>query len=130
MCGMIVEDQPDCGAGRIGGIEQLEEFNEFAAAMAVLDQGMDLAGDEVDPGQQADRAVPLIFMITGEGCMAVRAADPGPLSRSPVQTSLSPREGIAPAKRVGEARDWACVFADNGRFQATEIALIHISGGK
>ena len=57
---MIVEDQPDCGAGRIGGIEQLEEFDEFAAAMAVLDQGMDLAGDEVDPGQQADRAVPLI----------------------------------------------------------------------
>jgi hypothetical protein len=61
MCGMIVEDQPGCGRGRVGGIEQLEEFDEFAAAMAVLDRGMDLAGDEANPGQQADRSVPLIF---------------------------------------------------------------------
>jgi hypothetical protein len=34
-------------------------FDEFAAAMAVLDQGMDLAGDKIDAGQQADRAVRL-----------------------------------------------------------------------
>ena len=33
MCsGMIVEDQLDRGAGRIGGIEKLEEFDELAAA--------------------------------------------------------------------------------------------------
>jgi hypothetical protein len=43
--------------GRIGVVEKLEEFDEFAAAMAILDQRMDLAGDEVDGGQQADRAV-------------------------------------------------------------------------
>jgi hypothetical protein len=41
--GMIVEDQLDRGAGRIGGIEQLEEFDEFSAAVAVSDQGMDLS---------------------------------------------------------------------------------------
>jgi hypothetical protein len=33
------------------GVEQLEEFDEFAATMAILDQRMDLAGDEVDAGQ-------------------------------------------------------------------------------
>jgi hypothetical protein len=47
--------------GRIGIVEKLEEFDEFASAMANLDQRMDLAGDEVDTGQQADRAVALIF---------------------------------------------------------------------
>jgi hypothetical protein len=51
--GMIVEDQLDRRVGRIGGIEKLQEFDEFAAAMAILDQRMDLAGDEVDAGQQA-----------------------------------------------------------------------------
>jgi hypothetical protein len=54
---MIVEDQIDRGVGRIGGIEELEEFDEFAAAMTVPDQGMNLAADKVDAGQQADRAV-------------------------------------------------------------------------
>ena len=65
--GMIVEDQLDRGVGRIGGVEKLEEFDEFAAAMAIPDQGMDLAGKQVDAGQQADRAVALIFMIAREG---------------------------------------------------------------
>jgi len=66
---MIVEDQLDRCVGRIGGVEKLEEFDEFAAAMAILDQRMDLAGDEVDAGQQADRAVTFIFMLTCEGRM-------------------------------------------------------------
>jgi len=52
--GMIVEDHFDRGMSRISGIEELEEFDEFATAMAVLDQGMDLAGQQVDPGQQAE----------------------------------------------------------------------------
>ena len=33
VCGMIVEDQLDRGAGRIGGIEKLEEFDELPAAI-------------------------------------------------------------------------------------------------
>jgi hypothetical protein len=48
---MIVEDQLDRRVGRIGGVEKREEFDEFAAAMAILDQRMDLAGDEVDASQ-------------------------------------------------------------------------------
>jgi len=47
--GMIVEDELDRGRGRIGGVEQLEEFDKFAAAVAILDQGVNLAGDEIDP---------------------------------------------------------------------------------
>src|SRR5271156_170415 len=72
VCGMIVEDQLDRRMGRIGVVEKLEEFDEFAAAMAILDQRMDLAGDEVDTGQQADRAVALIFMLPCEGRVDAR----------------------------------------------------------
>jgi hypothetical protein len=53
VCGMIVEDQLDRGTGRIGRIEQLEELDELSAAVAVSDQGMHLAGEQIDPGQQA-----------------------------------------------------------------------------
>ena len=42
---MIVEDQLDRRAGRIGGIEKLEEFDELAAAMAVSDKRVDLPGE-------------------------------------------------------------------------------------
>jgi hypothetical protein len=63
MRGMIVKDQLDRRPRRIGNIETLEEFDEFAAAMAILDNRVDLAGDEVDAGQQADRTMALIFML-------------------------------------------------------------------
>ena len=48
--GMVVEEQFD---GGIGGVEPLEEADEFARAMAILDTGMHLAGQQIDPGQQA-----------------------------------------------------------------------------
>src|ERR1700734_526326 len=67
---MIVEDQLDRRMGRIGGVEELEEFEEFeefAASMAVLDESVDLAGDEIDAGQQADRAVTLVLVAAREG---------------------------------------------------------------
>src|SRR5215208_1555255 len=69
MCGMIVENQLDRGAGRIGGIEQLEEFDELPAAVAVSDQGMDSAGEQIDPGQQAECAMAFVLMIAREGRM-------------------------------------------------------------
>ena len=56
---MIVEDQLDRGAGRIGGIEKLEEFDELAAAVAISDERVDLAGEQINPGQQAERAMTL-----------------------------------------------------------------------
>jgi len=67
--GVIVEDQLDRCMSRIGGIEKIEEFDEFAAAEAILDQGVDLAGEQIDAGQQADGAVALVFIIAREGRM-------------------------------------------------------------
>src|SRR5208337_693135 len=68
--GMIVEDQLDCRMGRIGDVEELEEFNEFAAAVAVLDESVDLAGEQIDAGQQADRAVALVLVVARQGRMS------------------------------------------------------------
>ena len=81
---MIVEDQLDRGVGRIGGVEKLEELDELAAAMAIPDQGMDLAGDEIDAGQQADRAVALIFVLA---CKV--ACTPGSGGRSGAVVSIA-----------------------------------------
>ena len=53
--GMIVEDQVDRRVGRVCGVEQLEEVDELAAAMTILDQGVNLAGQQVDAGHQASR---------------------------------------------------------------------------
>ena len=69
MRGMIVEDQVDCRVGWVGLIEELEELDELAAAVAILDQGVHLAGQQIDAGQQADRAVALVFMVACEGRM-------------------------------------------------------------
>jgi hypothetical protein len=64
---MIVENQLDRRMGRVGGIEKLEEFDELMAAMAILDQSVNLTGEQIDAGQQADRAITFIFMIAREG---------------------------------------------------------------
>ena len=69
MRGMIVEDQMDCRVGRVGRIEELEELDELAAAVAIFHQGVNLAGQQVDTGQQADRAVALVFVVAREGRM-------------------------------------------------------------
>ena len=69
VCGMIVENQLDRRMGRIGGVEDLEELDEFAAAVAVPDEGVNLAGEQIDAGQQTDRAVALVFMIARESGM-------------------------------------------------------------
>ena len=37
--------------GWIGGVEEFEEFDEFAAAMTVPDEGMNFAAEKVDAGQ-------------------------------------------------------------------------------
>jgi hypothetical protein len=39
-----------------GGYAVQEDFDELAAAAAVSDKGVDLAGERTDPGQQAERA--------------------------------------------------------------------------
>ena len=55
--------------GRIGRVENFEEFDELAAAVTLLDQGVDLAGEQINPGEQAERAMALILVIAREGRM-------------------------------------------------------------
>jgi len=69
---MIVEDQLDRGRGRIGRIDKLEKLNELAAAMAVAHQGMHLPADEINPSEQADRAVAFVFVVAGKTRMPAR----------------------------------------------------------
>src|SRR5262245_19199314 len=59
---MIVEDQLDHGVSRIGGIQHLEELDELSAAVAVSDQGMDLTGKQINPGQQTERAMAFVLI--------------------------------------------------------------------
>jgi hypothetical protein len=35
--------------------------------VAILDEGVNLAGQQINPGQQADCAIALVFMIAREG---------------------------------------------------------------
>lgn len=81
---MIVEDQLDGGVGRIGGIDQLEEFDELAAAVAVLDERVDPACQQVNSNQQAEGAMTPMFKIARKRRMDARhGASPAPSSRSP-----------------------------------------------
>jgi hypothetical protein len=41
---MVVKDDLDRGIRWVGGIEEFEELDKFAAAMAVLDQGVNVTG--------------------------------------------------------------------------------------
>jgi hypothetical protein len=43
MGGMVVEDKLDRGVGGVSGIQDFEKFNEFAAAVAFPDEGVDVA---------------------------------------------------------------------------------------
>ena len=64
---MVVEDQLDRHVGGISGVEPLEEADELTRPMAIFDARVHLAGEQVDPGEQAERAVALVFVITREG---------------------------------------------------------------
>jgi hypothetical protein len=37
---------------RIGGVDKLEKLDEFAAAMAIPDEGMNLTGQQIDAGRK------------------------------------------------------------------------------
>ena len=63
---VVVEDQLDGGLRRVGCIEVIEKSNELARAVAFLDAGMHASGQQVDAGQQAERAVAFVFMVAGK----------------------------------------------------------------
>src|SRR5262245_63937978 len=67
VCGMIVENQLDRCVGWISSIEKLQELDELSAAVAVSDERMDFAGEQINPSQQAERAMAFVFMIPRKG---------------------------------------------------------------
>ena len=69
---MVVEDHFDGGVRRISGIEFLEQTDELPRAMAIFDASANLAGEQVDPGEQAQRAMTLVFMIARPARMRPR----------------------------------------------------------
>ena len=48
---MIIEDQLDRRIRRIGGVEELEEFGVRDCGYSIFNQGIDFAGEQIDPGQ-------------------------------------------------------------------------------
>src|SRR6266481_3620218 len=63
MGGMVIENDLDRGVGGVGDVEELEKLDEFAAAVALLDQGMDVTGEQIDPRHQGQGAVALVLVI-------------------------------------------------------------------
>lgn len=62
----ILSDQADNLRFEIVELEAFEEADELARAMAILDAGMHMAGERVDAGQQAQRAVALVLVVARE----------------------------------------------------------------
>src|SRR5262252_1927177 len=63
MGGMVVENDLDRGVGRVSPVEELKKLDEFAAAVAFLDQGMDVTGEQIDTRHQGQGAVALVLVI-------------------------------------------------------------------
>jgi hypothetical protein len=68
----LVDNQMDRRVGGVSRIDKLEEIDELATAVAVLDQAVHLAAQQIDPRRQARRALALIFVITRETRMHAR----------------------------------------------------------
>jgi len=69
---VVVEDQLNRGAGRISGLDLLEETDKLPRSVTLLDAGMHFACQQIDPGQQAQCAMTFVFMVACEGRMNSR----------------------------------------------------------
>jgi hypothetical protein len=78
-------------------VEKPEELDGLATAVAVLDQGMDFSGHQVDSSQQADRALPLVLVIACEGRMDARL---GGKSGAAVPNSMPCSRGRSQRQRL------------------------------
>src|SRR5205807_8926493 len=67
MGGMVVENDLDGGVGGVGVVEEHEKLDEFATAVAFLDQGMYVTGEPIDTGHQGQGAVTLVLVIAHHG---------------------------------------------------------------
>src|SRR5262245_38887178 len=67
MSGVVVEDDFNCGVGRIGGIEELEKLDELAAAVPLFDNGVDVTGQQIYARHQGKGAVAFVLVIAHYG---------------------------------------------------------------
>jgi hypothetical protein len=51
---MIIKDQVDHRMGWIGRVEKLAKLDELAAAVAILDQGVNLTVQQIDAGRRTN----------------------------------------------------------------------------
>src|SRR6202043_2764597 len=49
------------------GVKKLKKLNEFTTAVAVLDQSVDVTGEQVDARHQSEGAVAFVLVITHDG---------------------------------------------------------------
>src|SRR5438477_5196408 len=106
MSGMVVENHLDRGVGGVGPVEELEKLDEFAAAVAFLDQGMDVTGEQIDPRHQGQGTVALVFVIAHHG-----RADAGKWRAI--------RRG-----RADRLNPWFLVVRDDGEASATAVLAL------
>ena len=67
MRGVIVDHQADLPVGRIGGVQALEQLDEFSAAVTPAHNPDDLPRVQIDAAQQAQRPVTDIFVVPSPG---------------------------------------------------------------
>src|SRR5258708_39756089 len=63
MGGMVVQNDFNCGVGRVGFVEDLQELDELPAAVALFDKGVDFTGQQIDACHQGQSAVALVLVI-------------------------------------------------------------------
>jgi len=97
-------------------LRTFEELDEFPTAVTILDQGMDLAIEQIDASQQADRAMAFVLVVTREG-----REHPG-LGR---QVGDVVAMAWMPASHRKRRSDWLARFLRFGRrpFQDLNLAI-------
>ena len=109
---VIVEDQPDGGVHRIGGIKLSEEGDELARTVSIFDTGMYATRQQVDPGSRL--SVPWRLYSWSRANVACvpgcggRSGAVLPMAWSPPQRSMCPpyRRRRARARRSPRSLDW------------------------
>ena len=98
--GVIVEDHLDRGMSWVGHIKELEKLDELAASVAILDEGVDLAGEQVDTSQQADgyRGAGIHDCERQSGECRAQAASPVRSRRSPARPASRHRTRLRPRR--------------------------------
>lgn len=73
---MIIQDNLNLEPRGIFLVERLQKLDELGAPMAWADHAQDFAAREIDPGQEAYRAMPDVFVVPWPGALACGGLEP------------------------------------------------------